>query len=93
MSVHVCTDHPHKEGLFERFISPWLVHGACSLPPISQQRKQIVPQAEGLVVELGMGSGLNMPFYDADKVQKLIGIDPGAALMKQGARSRRKDAL
>ncbi len=82
MSVHVCADHAHKEGLFDRFISPWLVHGACSLPPISEQRQKIVPLAQGVVVELGMGSGLNMPYYDTDKVKKLIGVDPGAALMK-----------
>ncbi len=83
MSVHVCAERARKEGLFDRFISPWLVHGACSLPPIAEQRQKIVPLAEGVVVEFGMGSGLNMPFYDAGKVQKLIGIDPGAALMEK----------
>ena len=83
MSVHVCAARTHKEGLFDRFISPWLVHGACSLPPISEQRQKIVPLAQGVIVELGMGSGLNMPFYDADKVVKLIGIDPSNALMNK----------
>ncbi len=81
MSVHVCAQHARKEGVFDRYLSPWLVHGACSLPPIAEQRQKIVPLARGVVVELGMGSGLNMPFYDGDKVQKLIGIDPGKALM------------
>jgi len=83
MSVHCCAEHARKEGLFERFISPWLVHGACSLPPITEQRQKIVPLAEGVVVEFGMGSGLNMPFYDREKVEKLIGIDPGLALMNK----------
>lgn len=81
MSVHCCTDHAHHEGLFDRFLSPWLIHGACSLPPISEQRQKIVPLAEGVVVELGMGTGLNMPYYKADKVIKLIGIDPAGGLM------------
>ncbi|MCP4934201.1 MAG: class I SAM-dependent methyltransferase [bacterium] len=83
MSVHVCADHARKDGLFDRFVSPWLVHRACSLSPIAEQRQKIVPLAQGVIVELGMGSGLNMPFYDADKVKKLIGIDPGAALMNK----------
>jgi SAM-dependent methyltransferase len=82
MGVHCCADHAHKESLFDRFLSPWLIHGACSLPPISAQRQKIVPLAEGVVVEFGMGTGLNMPYYDAGKVTKLIGIDPAAALMK-----------
>ena len=83
MSVHCCGDHLNKEGWYDRLVSPWLVHGACSLPPISAHRQQIVPLAEGVVVELGMGTGLNMPFYDPDKVKKLIGIDPGEGLMKR----------
>ena len=83
MSVHCCAEHAHQEGWYDRIISPWLVHGACSLPPISEQRQKIVPLAHGIVVELGMGSGLNLPYYDGDKVKKLIGVDPGAALMKK----------
>ena len=83
MGVHCCGNHaPGKEGWYDRVISPWLVHGACSLPPISHQRQQIVPLAEGVVVELGMGTGLNMPFYDANKIKKLIGVDPGEGMMK-----------
>ncbi len=83
MSVHCCAEHAHKEGLFDRFLSPWLIHGACSLPPISEQRQKIVPLAEGVIVELGMGTGLNMPFYNPDRVKKLIGVDPGRALMNR----------
>jgi SAM-dependent methyltransferase len=81
MSVHCCADRAHKEGLFDRFLSPWLIHGACSLPPISEQRRKIVPLAEGVVVELGMGTGLNMPYYDSRKISKLVGIDPAGGLM------------
>lgn len=82
MGVHCCGDQIGKEGWYDRLVSPWLVHGACSLPPISHQRQQIVPLAEGVVVELGMGTGLNMPFYNAHKVKKLIGVDPGEGMMK-----------
>ena len=87
MSVHCCAEHAAKENWYDRFISPWLVHGACSLPPISEQRQKIVPLAHGVVVELGMGSGLNMPYYDAGKVKKLIGVDPGGALMAKAGKT------
>ena len=90
MSVHCCSDHASTEGFFDRLISPWLVHGACSLPPISEQRGKIVPLAKGVIVELGMGSGLNMPYYDAGKVKKLIGVDPGAALMNKARATAEK---
>ena len=43
---------------------------------ISKQRELVVPHAEGAVIEVGIGSGLNMPFYDEDKVSKVVGVDP-----------------
>jgi len=82
MGVHCCGDQRGQEGWYDRLVSPWLVHGACSLPPISHQRQQIVPLAEGVIVELGMGTGLNIPFYDPGKVTRLIGVDPGEGMMK-----------
>ncbi len=87
MSVHCCGDLSRMEGFFDRFLSPWLIHGACSLPPISRHRQKTVPLAQGVVVELGMGTGLNIPYYDPEKVTRLIGVDPGASLMER-ARKR-----
>ncbi len=40
------------------------------------QRGKVVPNAKGVVLELGIGSGLNIPYYNIDKVDHLIGIDP-----------------
>ncbi|MEQ9463847.1 MAG: class I SAM-dependent methyltransferase [Haliea sp.] len=41
-----------------------------------QQREKIVPLAQGTVLEIGIGTGLNLPFYDPARVQRLIGLDP-----------------
>lgn len=45
-------------------------------------RKRIVPRAKGIVVEVGFGSGLNLPFYDPKRVELLIGIEPDRAMIK-----------
>lgn len=41
-----------------------------------KQRQKIVPLARGLVQEIGIGSGLNIPFYDAERVSHLWVLDP-----------------
>ena len=41
-----------------------------------RQRQQIVPRAEGTVVEIGLGTGRNLPYYDPSKVRHLIGVNP-----------------
>jgi ubiquinone/menaquinone biosynthesis C-methylase UbiE len=43
-------------------------------------RAEVVPLAEGTVLELGLGSGLNLAFYDPQRVTKVLGVDPGVAL-------------
>jgi len=55
---------------------PKLVHFACGLKPTMKQREKVVPLASGRVLEIGIGSGLNIPFYSADKVEHLWGLDP-----------------
>jgi ubiquinone/menaquinone biosynthesis C-methylase UbiE len=45
-----------------------------------------VPQAKGEVLEIGIGSGLNLPFYSAE-VRRVVGVEPSLALQKM-ARER-----
>ena len=66
--------------LYDRFILPRLLTCSCSAPPVMKQRAKVVPQAEGLVLELGIGMGLNLSFYDADKVTSVTGVDPSPEL-------------
>ncbi|MGD9968777.1 MAG: class I SAM-dependent methyltransferase [Hyphomonadaceae bacterium] len=69
--------------LYERFLLPTLVTGACSCSPIDKQRQKIVPGAEGVVLELGFGAGLNLPHYDASKVRKLYALEPSPGMVKR----------
>ena len=64
------------------FISPHITNLACAVKPIRFQRTKIVPEATGVVLEIGFGSGLNLPFYDDDKVHRLIGIDPSEGMQR-----------
>jgi SAM-dependent methyltransferase len=66
--------------LYDRFILPRLLTCACSASPIMRQRAKIVPQARGKVLELGIGMGLNLGFYDPTKVASVTGVDPAAEL-------------
>ena len=49
------------------------------------QRQKVVPLAEGDVLEVGIGSGLNLPFYDKSKITKLWGLDPSEELNKMAS--------
>ncbi|MDP3869302.1 class I SAM-dependent methyltransferase [Phenylobacterium sp.] len=65
---------------YERRILPRLLTCACTSSPIMKQRAKIVPLASGRVLELGIGMGLNLALYDADKVESVAGVDPAAEL-------------
>lgn len=66
--------------LYDRFVLPRLLKCACSAPPMMKQRAKIVPKAEGRVLELGIGMGLNLALYDPDKVESVTGVDPAPEL-------------
>jgi len=66
--------------LYERWILPKLLGCACSSPPMMKQRAKVVPRAEGRVLELGVGMGLNLAFYDPGKVKEVVGVDPSPEL-------------
>ena len=63
-------------GFYAKYILPRLTHFICSSKLITQQREKVVPQARGRVLEIGIGSGLNLPFYDSTKVRHVWGLDP-----------------
>src|SRR5574340_1498181 len=63
-------------GLYDRFVLHHVVHLTCSAKPNMRQRAKVVPAASGEVLEVGFGSGLNLPFYDGAKVTHLWALDP-----------------
>jgi ubiquinone/menaquinone biosynthesis C-methylase UbiE len=68
---------------YENRILPHLINVACSAKPNRKQREKIVPLAEGDVLEIGFGSGLNLPFFDRQKVRKIWGLEPSAGMRRK----------
>ena len=66
---------------YDRLMRPMLDH-VCTLGPIMQQRARLLPQAQGVVLEPGVGTGVNLPLYDRDRVKAVIGIDPSAPYLQ-----------
>jgi ubiquinone/menaquinone biosynthesis C-methylase UbiE len=70
-------------GLYNKYVLPKLIVSACRQKPNMRQREKIVPLAKGNVLEIGIGSGLNFPYYDDREVNHLIAIDPSMDVWKK----------
>ena len=66
--------------LYDKYVLPKFLNCACGSNPVSRQRQKVVPLVEGKVLEVGIGSGLNLPFYDKSKIDELWGLDPSEEL-------------
>ncbi len=67
-------------GWYERRIVPHIIRLGCGCQMLAEKREPIVSQAAGRVLELGMGAGANLPFYDPAAVSELTGIEPSGEL-------------
>lgn len=67
-------------GFYDKWIFPRLVDVAMRNREATRLRAQIVPEARGAVLEIGVGSGLNLPFYGTG-VERLYGLDPSEELL------------
>ena len=76
---------------YDRLVLPYLIDIACGLPMVQRKRQTLIPQARGRVLEVGMGTGRNLPFYDRSRVTRLVGVDP-ALQMHRLAQQRSRAA-
>ena len=75
---------------YDRHILPIVLNLSCGTKVVQRQRQKVVPLAEGRVLEIGIGSGLNLPFYDPARVERVIGLDPAEEMLAY-ARRRSED--
>lgn len=80
-------------GIYEKHILPHVINFCCGLEPVSRQREKLVPGASGRILEVGMGTGLNMPYYRRDRVDMIYGLEPNERSCEMAAVPIRKAGL
>ena len=78
---------------YKDHIYPYLVDILGDPLPIRKIRQQIIPQAQGKVLEIGVGSGANFVHYDSTKVNKLYALEPNPGMIRLAERQRHKTKL
>jgi ubiquinone/menaquinone biosynthesis C-methylase UbiE len=73
-------------GFYAEYVIPPCIACVMRDKRLEKYRRAVVPAAEGRVLEIGVGSGLNFQFYAKDKVQRIFALEPSAGLRKRAAR-------
>ena len=68
---------------YEDRILPHIIDKACSMGQVMKLRSQVVPLARGTVLEVGMGSAINLEFYDPGRVTKVYGLEPSEGMRRK----------
>jgi len=66
-------------------VYPRLVERVCSTRSIMAERVRWLARARGEVLEVGVGSGLNLPLLDPQQVASFVGVDPSGPLLARAA--------
>lgn len=72
-------------GYYQRTVLPPLLHLAMRMKSLRPYRERVIGAAEGRVLEIGIGSGLNLPLYGGH-ASTVIGLEPSAALLRMARR-------
>lgn len=76
-------------GWYERNLLPYLIDLACASRPFRELREQVIPQASGRVLEVGIGTGRNLRFYDRTRVRAVVGVEPSLRMHRLTLRRSR----
>jgi ubiquinone/menaquinone biosynthesis C-methylase UbiE len=80
-------------GWYERHLLPYLIDFACGIRPVWRQRRKVVPLARGRVLEIGIGTGLNLEHYDKRQVEAIVGLDPALQMHRLAAKRVARSGL
>ncbi len=72
-------------GWYDTYVMPHLIDLVCGAGDVEATRREVVPQATGRVLEVGMGPALNLPFYDRDRVELVWGVEPSEGMRRKAA--------
>lgn len=74
-------------------IYPHIVKMLGNPKPIQKIRQQILPMAQGAVLEVGVGPGVNFAYYDPAKVRKVYALEPNPGMIVRAENERSKTKL
>lgn len=72
-------------GLYDSWILPRVLDLVMRNKEVTRYRSRLVPEARGVVLEVGIGSGLNLPFY-GPQVERLCAVDPSEDLLRMAGK-------
>jgi ubiquinone/menaquinone biosynthesis C-methylase UbiE len=73
-------------GIYSRYVLPRLTHLSMRQVQLRRYRERVVGGATGRVLEVGFGSGLNLPYY-REAVDQIIGIDASPEMLALAERA------
>jgi ubiquinone/menaquinone biosynthesis C-methylase UbiE len=79
-------------GFYQDRILPHLVHLSMRQRNLALYRTRVISNAEGRVLEIGIGSGLNLPYYSA-RTERVIGLDPSPKLLAMTRKVAQRTSL
>ena len=74
-------------------IYPWLVTTLGDPEPIKEVRQRIIPLAQGTVLEIGVGPGVNFVHYDPSRVSRVYALEPNPGMIRLAEQHRRQTDL
>jgi len=80
-------------GFYDEKVLPHMIDFACSQRFITEFREKVVPLAKGQVLEVGMGSGLNLALYDASKIEFVWGLEPSIGMRNKAGKNIARSAI
>ncbi len=79
-------------GLYQDHVLPRLIHLSMRQRNLAAYRARVIPAAQGCVLEIGIGSGLNLPYYGTT-VERVIGLDPSPQLLAMAREAARRTSI
>jgi ubiquinone/menaquinone biosynthesis C-methylase UbiE len=78
---------------YEERVLPHIVERACAAGQVMKLRSQVVPHARGVVLEVGMGPGINLELYDPSRVSLVYGLEPSEGMRRRAEPKLKSSAV
>ncbi len=78
---------------YENRILPRIIDHICGHRAFAEQRAKLIPKATGRVLEVGYGTGTSLPWYDAEKIDQVVALDPASGAMELAAERERQSPI